>query len=309
MSKAELLNIGPHEGFLNESLEDLEKRYDHLIIDGGTSRTENKVIDNNGKPAYLETYSRATCIDGNWIIIGVTRNITKRRTTERTAQKLHRMYSSLSETNDASLRAVSIDSLYHNVCDAAVKGSKFALATIFAPNKEQQLVSVAYAGEPGPDLHNIKIPLDQSQPGATGIIGSAFSSGVAQISNDFLHDERTSYWHSKGADNNVYSAAAFPLLCNNESVAVLLFYAYETNIFDEELVKLLQSMADNVSFALENFSNEKQRKAAERVLKASEERFRSLTHLSTDFFWETDANFRIKTYEGQVRDEINLNRL
>ncbi len=305
-SKAELLAIGPHEGFMNESLEDLEKRYDHLIIDGGTSRTENEIVDNNGNTVYLETYSRATCIDGNWIIIGVTRNVTKRRTTERTAQKLHRMYSSLSETNDASLRAVSVESLYHNVCDAAVKGSKFALATIFAPNDAQQLEAVAFAGEPGPGLKQVKVPINRNEPGANGLVGSAFSSGQAQISNDFLHDERTSHWHSKGAENNVISAAAFPLLCKNESVAVLLFYAYDKNVFDDELVKLLQSMADNVSFALENFSNERQRKAAETVLKASEERFRSLTHLSTDFFWEMDTNFRIKTYEGQVQDEVNL---
>ncbi len=306
LTKEELLNMKPNEGFMNESLEDLEKRYDHLIIDGGTSRTETEIVDANGKPAFLETYSRATCIDGNWIIIGATRNVTKRKNTERAAQKLHRMYSSLSETNDASLRAVSVESLYHNVCDAAVKGSKFALATIFAPNEEQQLHAVAYAGEATPDLNQIKIPLDPNAPGAKGLIGSAFFSKESQVSNDFLNDERTSFWHAKGADNNVVSAAAFPLLCENKSVAVLLFYAYEKNIFDEELVKLLQSMADNVSFALENFEHEEKRKKAEAVLKASEERFRSLTHLSTDFFWEMDSNFRITTYEGQAIGESNI---
>jgi diguanylate cyclase (GGDEF)-like protein len=65
-------------------------------------------------------------------------------------------------------------------------------------------------------------------------------------------------------------------------------------------------MADNVSFALESFSNERQRKAAEAVLKESEERFRSLTHLSTDFFWELDKDFFVKSYEGHVVGESNI---
>lgn len=306
MSKEQLLALGPQDGFMRETVEELEKRYDHLIIDGGTSRTEHKILDKDGKPAYLETYSRATCIDGNWIIIGVTRNVTRRKNTERTAQKLHRMYSSLSETNAASLRAVSVESLYHSVCDAAVKGGRFALATIFAPNKDQALSVVAFAGDSSSNLSNIVVPLDPSQAASKGLMGTAFFSKKACVSNDFLNDPRTSHWHSMGADDNVYSAAAFPLLCKNESVAILLFYSYEKNVFDDELVKLLQSMADNVSFALENFSNEQQRKSAEAVLQESEERFRSLTHLSTDFFWEMDSQFCLKTYEGRVVGESNI---
>lgn len=306
MSKEQLLALGPQDGFMRETVEELEKRYDHLIIDGGTSRTEHKIIDKDGNPAYLETYSRATCIDGNWIIIGVTRNVTRRKNTERTAQKLHRMYSSLSETNAASLRAVSVESLYHSVCDAAIKGGRFALATIFAPNKDQALSVVAFAGDSSSNLSNIVVPLDPSQAASKGLMGTAFFSKKACVSNDFLNDPRTSHWHSMGADDNVYSAAAFPLLCKNESVAILLFYSYEKNVFDDELVKLLQSMADNVSFALENFSNEQQRKSAEAVLQESEERFRSLTHLSTDFFWEMDSQFCLKTYEGRVVGESNI---
>jgi diguanylate cyclase (GGDEF)-like protein/PAS domain S-box-containing protein len=306
MTKAELLAKPPQEALMQESLEEIEKRYDRLIIEGGTSRIEREVIDHMGNQVYLETYSRASSIDGKWIIIGVTRNITRRKQTEKTAQKLHRMYSSLSETNAASLRAVSVDSLYHSVCDAAIKGGKFAVCTIFAIDKTQHLRAVAFAGEHGPGLLDVSIPIEQSKSEGRGVISTAFHSQSPCISNDFLADSRTAVWHKIGAGGGVSSAAAFPLLCGEESVAVLLFYSFDIGTFDAEVVELLQSMADNVSFALESFSNEKKRLEVERVLQESEERFRSLTHLSSDFFWEMNDSFRIKIYEGRILGESNL---
>lgn len=307
MSKEELLARPPQEILAQESQEEIEKRYDRLIIEGGTSRFEREVIDAKGNQVYLETYSRASSIDGNWIIIGVTRNVTRRKQSEKTTQKLHLMYSSLSETNAASLRAVSVESLYHSVCDAAIKGGKFAVAAIFAIDNTQHLRPVAYAGDHGPGLLEVIVPITQEKAEGRGIIGTAFHTQSACISNDFLADSRTSAWHQIGAGGSVASAAAFPLMCADKPVAVLLFYSSEEGVFDEEIVALLQSMADNVSFALENFSNEKQRLEAERVLRESEERFRSLTHLSSDFYWEMDAAFHIRTYEGRILGESNLN--
>ena len=54
-----------------------------------------------------------------------------------------------------------------------------------------------------------------------------------------------------------------------------MFYSFEVNTFDEEIVALLASMADNISFALNNFQNAQERRDTTRVLRESEERFRS----------------------------------
>lgn len=306
MSKEEFLAKPPELDLMQETHEQIEKRYDRLILEGGTSRIERELIDHKGNQVYLETYSRASSYDGNWIIIGVTRNITHRKHTEKATQKLHRMYSSLSETNAASLRAVSVESLYRDVCDAAIKGGKFAVSAIFAVDETEQLRPFAYAGEHGPALLEVAVPITADEPESHGLIGTAFQSQKPCISNALLTDTRASALQQAGAGVGELSAAAFPLLCDQKSVAVLLFYSFELGVFDDEMVTLLQSMADNVSFALENFSNEKQRQEAERVLRENEERFRSLTHLSTDFFWEMDENFCIETYEGRILGESNL---
>lgn len=44
-----------------------------------------------------------------------------------------------------------------------------------------------------------------------------------------------------------------------------------------------------------------ERKAAERALRASEERFRGLTMLTSDWFWEQDADFRFTVFSGGER--------
>ncbi|MCB1649230.1 MAG: diguanylate cyclase [Pseudomonadales bacterium] len=305
MTREALLKAGPLLASPQESRDALERRYDRLIIEGGTSRIEHQSMDAGGNPLYLETYSRASSIDGNWIIIAVTRNITRRKRMEETTQKLHQMYSSLSETNAASLRATSEEELYRSICDAALKGGKFAMACIFAPDNTGNLVAVASAGRQAENLPNVIVPLDASDTRAQGLIGSAYHGARACVSNDYLADPRTSYWHQLGEHDQVASAASFPLLCQGKAVSVLLFYAIEKDVFDEEIVKLLQSMADNVSFALENFSNERQRKNAEDILRENEERFRSLTHLSSDFFWEMDSQFRLQTYEGRIAGDSN----
>ena len=49
------------------------------------------------------------------------------------------------------------------------------------------------------------------------------------------------------------SGAALPLMRGGEALGALLFLSRERNAFTPELTELLQRLADNVAFALENF--------------------------------------------------------
>ena len=62
------------------------------------------------------------------------------------------------------------------------------------------------------------------------------------------------------------SGAAFPLLIRGQAVGVMLFLSAEKDTFTPEFVELLQRLADNVSFALENFDRaDEKTKADERI--------------------------------------------
>ena len=96
--------------------------------------------------------------------------------------------------------------------------------------------------------------LGRCTPKAAGLTGTSFRTRAPCIINDFLADERTAHWHSLAREDGTRSGASFPLLRNgNEAVGVLLFLSPEKGAFTDDLVELLARLAENVSFALDNF--------------------------------------------------------
>lgn len=304
LSREELLQRGPDLEVLQESREELEARYDRLILDGTTSRRASASVDAQGNVRDLETYSRATCIDGRWIIIGVMRDVTRRMEMTRSTAKLQRMYSALTETNAAMLRAQNREDLFQAVCEAVVQGGKFSVAAILTPEGDVLRPSAA-AGQFSERLMALRVPMDPTIVEGQGLVGAAYHTLKPAHSNDFLTDPRSLPWRQQATDGGVASAAAFPLRERDLAVGVLLFYSFERDTFDEEILALLVNMADNISFALDKFQSAQERRDAARVLRESEERFRSLTQLSSDFYWEIDAALQFRNYDGHIVNPVN----
>jgi PAS domain S-box-containing protein len=305
LSREEVLQRGPDLQVLKETRKEIEARYDKLILEGTTSRLENVVINPAGRRFDLETYSRATCIDGRWIIIGVTRDITTRKEAERKAKKFQRMYSALSDSNASILRAKNIDCLYTGVCEAAVRSGEFSCAAIFSPNNEGFLTPQIVAGQSTPYFLKLKVPVAPAHDEVQGLVGITYNTGKYSVSNDLLSDQRFTPWLERIKAGKARSASAFPLMCNAETVAVLLLYTFESDSFDDEILAFLQNLSENISFALDNFQNESQRKQIQETLIHSEARFKSLTQLIADFYWEMNAALKFICFEGNVQGKSN----
>ena len=86
-------------------------------------------------------------------------------------------------------------------------------------------------------------------------VGSAERRSVpaACITNDYVTDQRVAAFHGRGGSDGAHSGAAFPLLVRGEPVGVMIFISLDKDTFTPEFSELLQRLADNVSFALENF--------------------------------------------------------
>jgi diguanylate cyclase (GGDEF)-like protein/PAS domain S-box-containing protein len=196
---------------------------------------------------------------------GIGREITARKSVEQEMRRSSRMFAALSATNEAIMRATSTEDLYRRVCEAAVNGGELLTTAVIEPRADAASATVvAISGLEPPQLLALQVPLGEtSAPEARGLVGSAFRTGAACISNDLASDERSRPWHAYARESGVAAAAAIPLLRDRKVAGVLFFFSTEKRAFDGEIVRLLERMAENVVFGLDNFAKDAQRRGAE----------------------------------------------
>src|SRR5258708_2151502 len=177
------------------------------------------------------------------------------------------MFAALSATNEAIMRAKSRTELFELVCVAAANGGKFTSTSIGLANPDSDFFDVvAAAGPTAETTRNVRISTHSAHPEGQGGSGAAFRSRQACISNDYLADQQRSAFHAVLRGDGAKSGAAFPMLIAGQAVGVMVFLSAEKNTFTPEFVELLQRLADNVSFALENFDRaDEKTKADERI--------------------------------------------
>ena len=175
--------------------------------------------------------------------------------TERQKDRLTRMFGALSATNEAIMRAKSRDELFGLVCEAAVLGDTFTSTTIAVTQPGQDFLRIAATkGINRERILSTRFAVTADRPEGRGLTGTSFRTKMPCIMNDFLTDPRTTHWHTLAKGGGTRSGASFPLISKgSEAVGVLLFMAREEHVFTIEMVELLARLAENVSFALDNF--------------------------------------------------------
>jgi len=183
---------------------------------------------------------------------------------EEEKDRLTRMISALSATNEAILRAETREKLFELVCAAAVLGGNFTATTIaLAEAGSDFLRIVAVTGPSAEVSRTVRVAITTAHPEGRGLTGTAFRTRQPCISNDYLADRQRSAFHGIVAVTGARSGAALPLLSRGQAVGVLLFMSTELNTFTSEFVEILQRLAANVSFALENFDRTEEKERAE----------------------------------------------
>lgn len=187
--------------------------------------------------------------------------------TEEQKERLTRMFAALSATNEAIMRAKTRADLYELVCVAASAGGKFTSTTIALPVPGSDFLdNVAAAGPTAETTRNVRLSICADRPEGRGLAGTAFRTRQPCISNDYLADQRVSAFHDIVRGDGAKSGAAFPLMVRGQPVGVMIYLSAERDTFAPEFVELLQRLAENVSFALENFDRaDEKTKADERI--------------------------------------------
>ena len=292
-SHEELMRMGPLD-LLKVSREELIRGYDAAIAAGGQGiRTESTSRLKDGRETFVELNRQAVQIDGRWIIVSISRDVTERKRAELASQRLARMFAALSDTNEAIMRVSSPEELYQRVCEAAVNGGRLKAASICVPYETSGDAKIAaVAGEGADTLRGVQISIDNATPIGRGLVGTAFRTQTPCISNDFQNDSRTAHWHDMAGQVGIASGAALPLVQYGRTIAILLLHSADKNAFDDEVVELLMHMGRNIVSALDNFKRETERKLAEEVLRAADARLKRATRGANDGLWELNVASR-----------------
>jgi PAS domain S-box-containing protein len=123
------------------------------------------------------------------------------------------------------------------------------------------------------------------QPGQAGFIRRALGTGEPVWIVD-VTAEKSFLRGNEAAAAGLRSAFAFPIRLGEEVLGALEFFHREEQRADEWLLKTGAAIGVQVGHFMA-------RVQAERELRESEARFRSLTGLSSDWYWEQDEQFRL----------------
>lgn len=195
-------------------------------------------------------------------MIGTLADITARKLDAQRIEHLNRTHAALSECNAAILRCTTQEALFARVCEVVVRFAGMKMAWIGVLDAAtQRILPVSSYGDGSEYLDGIEISVRAELPQGRGATGAAVRENQPVWIDDFRTDSRAAPWRERAAKYGWISSAALPLNRAGKPVAALTFYSAEAGWFDAEMRELLQSMAAQISFALDKLDSQAASKA------------------------------------------------
>ena len=221
---------------------------------------------------------------------GIVHDITARKQAELALSRQKDLYDVLSQTNKAIVHLVDRDELFETVCRIVVEHGRFRFAWIGLIDKDDpRLQPVARYGEDTGYIDQLNLSGDAASDARHGLTGQALLSGACVISNDFLNDPAMVPWRKAARHAGVRASAKFPIRQGGVVIGAINLYAGEPGFFTEDLIATLDEMANDVSFALDNYAREIARRKTVEALREGEERYRQMFQANPHPMWVYDA--------------------
>ncbi len=204
-------------------------------------------------------------------MVGTISDISERRLAEQKLSRLHDLYSALSQTSQAIVRMADPMLLYQEICRIAVQHGHFHLAWIgLVDPADRRVHPAAVFGSGQEGVRAALISIDETLAEGRGGIGTAIRENQYTVCNDIFAAPHMQPWHVPARRDGFHSFACFPFRRDGTPIGSLNLYAAETDFFDQALIDLLEEMASDISFAIDNHAREQAREKIEVALAHSE---------------------------------------
>jgi diguanylate cyclase (GGDEF)-like protein/PAS domain S-box-containing protein len=283
-TRAELLTMGPAH-LTNKSVDEIRALYDRVIACAPDAIvTEQIGAGRDGRTWFSEVSRRALKSGERWLIVTISRDINERRRHEQLQALQHAVTHQLAQTG--TVRAV---------LEAVLAGLGPALAV-------DRGWCVIGADPDGAAPQRLAAwQRDDAPPGFTSGDGASTSGDAACTNGDAACTSRdaavlacalgAAHGQVMRLEDDAAPGYVVPVCADGKTLGALALQG-------AALPPLAQ--IDHVLVAIgDQLGQFIRRKQAEAVLARSEARFRSLTELSSDWYWECDTEHRFVSFDGR----------
>ena len=193
--------------------------------------------------------------DADGRIIGaskIARDITSQIQARERLRRVTRIHTVLSGINGLIVRVRTRNELFAGACRIAVEAGGFYFAWLgWADSKESCVKPIACDGAGDEFMHIVPRAFMDAKPDGRNLIARAIATKAVVVSNDVQNDPESSIKNESRA-HGINSVAILPLTEMNVPVGILALCAAEKGFFDDDELKLLTELADDISFALDH---------------------------------------------------------
>ncbi len=275
-----------------------KERFKKRIID---SYVEKEVLLWNGERKWVQVEN--SFLEGDRpMLLGVFTEITQRKLAEEKIRHLSRLYAFTGQVNQAIVRTPDTDALIKKISSVACEYGGFRMAWIGKYDEQSDNIHVlSISGNEDGYLDKITQILSNASKGH-GPTGIAIREKKIAFSNNMTEDTRLVTDTTEALARGYKSFAVIPLILHSKVYGILSIFAGESDFFNQEELKLLTSISDDINFALNAIEAEKTRKDAEEALLESENRYNTFVNNNVDMIFVKDENLKYLMANNAMAD-------
>ncbi|HYM35881.1 MAG TPA: PAS domain S-box protein [Steroidobacteraceae bacterium] len=185
--------------------------------------------------------------------------------TESRLRRVSRLYAVSSSVNEAIVRVRDPQELYRSACRIAVEQGEVKLAWIGVLNPESGKLELAARFGGNEAFIDRVFARIRSAPTSPGPAGRALRDGSYAVANDIATDA-TFYVKDDALKLGLRACGVFPLKAAGVVRGIMALYADQTDYFADEELRVLNALADDISFAVESAAQQRALNESERIL-------------------------------------------